>query len=92
MFDNVPINQVVRDGDRVSVNCSNAGATSISWRYNEQVVTSGENGVEIASMFDSSTLTINMANHALHDGFYQCVAVLPGTIETANFSIAVQCK
>lgn len=90
-----PVSEVVTAGDPVSVNCSSAGALSISWQHNTQTITpDAVNGFSISPSppDDSSTLAIDSADHERHHGEYKCVAQLPNGTDEATFSISVHCE
>lgn len=84
----------VLEGDSVDVTCSHPAAVSIVWKK-DGIPIVGSPLFEISSSMNSSTstLTIGAADHRVHTGYYECVAVLGSNRnELTNFTITVNCE
>ena len=83
------------EGSRLSLSCSTSDALFTLWRKKSKLITPDTPGftVPAGTGGNSSYLIIESANHTLHTGNYECVAVfLDSTQAVASFKITVRCK
>ena len=79
----------------MSIPCISSGGLFILWHKGEELITASNPHFTVpdSTAGSSSTLTIESANHTLHTGEYQCIAIFPDSSQaSAGFNITVQCK
>ena len=86
----------VTEGDPLSLNCTFTNAERIVWRKDGIEITSEDASFRIndlVSAADTSLLSLSPnAEHTVHTGVYDCVAMISGKEFSSNFTITVQCK
>lgn len=82
------------EGDRLSVPCSTENAMFTVWYKEGKIITSSPHfSLPNSNFGSSSTLTIETANHTLHTGHYECVAIFQDSSEArVAFHITVKCE
>ena len=84
----------VTEGDPLSINCTYTGAERIFWRRNGAEITPENTNFQIV-LVAADTLTLSLrpsADHTVHSGAYECVAVIGSSEFSSSFDVTVQCK
>ena len=93
-FTVAPDDQVVAENASLAVECTFSGnALLIVWTRNGVPLHDDDFNITETLGGTSSVLSFERANHSLHTGEYQCIAVLIGVPNfSTNFSITVKCE
>ena len=92
-FSIVPRDLVVVENSSISIECEYPGVDHIVWKRGDTILSNSDPNFNITNRMNMSTLSANSADPSLHDGDYQCIAVLSdNTNVSTNFSITVKCK
>ena len=95
-FTEAPVDLNVTEGDPLSLNCTFTNAERIFWRKEGVEIASGDANFQIIDLVlaaDTSMLSLHpSAEHTVHTGVYDCVAVMSGRELSTTFTITIQCK
>ena len=84
------------EGSKLSLSCATSEELFILWHKESKRITQDTPGFIVPAgmtVSNSSYLIIESANHTLHTGNYECVAVFFDSTQTVvNFTITVRCK
>jgi len=93
-FTVTPTDVIVNATESTAIECSHPNASTLSWRHNDVDIVNGDQGFLISTNNETSTLSIAVADPAVHGGQYECVAVTENGTELGSvaFSVTVQCE
>ena len=93
-FTTAPGDVNVTEGEPLSINCTYTNPNRISWRKGGVQIDPDDANFDVVMVDDStSVLTLTpSADHTVHTGQYQCVAIDSRGQFTTNFTVTVQCK
>lgn len=94
-FTEAPVDLNVTEGDALSLNCTFTGAERIFWLKDGEEITSENATFQVTDLSAAATSTLSLvpsAEHTVHTGVYDCVAVMSNREVSTNFTITVQCK